>query len=102
MKLRVSPGVIGGSSVKIVLPDASGLRAVQNSTVKVKVLIDQTGAVRCAIGVEGDSALYQRSSNAALASSFMPYVLNGEPVVVESAVYFHYNRGKVTVAFSEK
>jgi hypothetical protein len=99
-KIRVSPGVIEGLVLKKTMPEAVDLRPVRNSNVKVKVMIDETGTVQCAAGIEGDSSLYERSIQAAREWKFRPYILNGQPIVVESAFYFHFNKGKVSAKFS--
>lgn len=100
VKIRVSPGVIQGLVLKKAMPEAADLRSARDSDVKVKVMIDESGAVQCAAGIEGDSALYERSIKAAREWKFKPYVLNGQPIVVESAFYFHFNKGKVSAKFS--
>jgi hypothetical protein len=98
-KLRVSSGVIQGLILKQALPDAADLRSIRNSDVKVKLLIDQTGTVQCAAGIDGEPSLYDRSAKAAKEWKFRPYLLNGNPVILESALYFHYHKGKATTKF---
>ncbi|HEY2496370.1 MAG TPA: energy transducer TonB [Candidatus Angelobacter sp.] len=100
-KIRVSPGVIEGLLLKRALPDAAHIDPSKSSDIKVKIMIDDTGAVKCAAGVEGDPELYERSTKAAEEWKFRPYTLNGNPIVVESALYFHYRNGKVKGNFSD-
>lgn len=98
-KIRVSPGVVQGVVLKKVIPDASDLKSLKNSDVKTTFEIDETGAVAFAQGTEGDPALYDRCINAIKEWRFRPYLLNGHPIIVESYVYFHFNKGKASVLF---
>lgn len=97
-KIRVSPGVIQGLVLKQSVP-ASAAKSVKNADAKIKILIDDAGSVLCATGVEGDPAFYDRSTDAAKLWKFKPYVLNGRPISVESAIYFRFNKGKVKAKF---
>ncbi|MGZ7057546.1 MAG: energy transducer TonB [Candidatus Angelobacter sp.] len=99
-KMRVSQGVIEGLVKHKALPDASDLRSIKDADVKVKIVIDESGAVACAEGVEGDPVLYPRSVGAARNWKFQPYLLNGKPVVLESSFGFRYDKGKVRATFS--
>jgi Gram-negative bacterial TonB protein C-terminal len=101
-RLRVAPKLIGGSSTKTALPDAADMDPSQDFNVKVKVLVDKAGVVRCAVGVDGAPELYERCARTARQWKFQPYFLNGEPIAVESAIYFHFSRGKVEVNFPAK
>jgi Gram-negative bacterial TonB protein C-terminal len=99
MTIRVSAGVIRGLVEQKALPDAADLKSVKNADVRVKVRIDESGNVACAMGDDGDTALFERSETAAKAWKFKPYILNGKPVIVESVFYFHFNKGKVVGKF---
>ncbi len=99
-KMRVSQGVIAGLVKHKAFPDISDLHSNKSADVKVKILIDESGSVACAEGVEGDPALYPRSTEAARNWKFKPYLLNGMPVVLESSFGLHYDRGKVHATFS--
>jgi hypothetical protein len=100
IKIRLAPGVISGLVLEKALPDAADLDPSKDFDVKVKVMIDETGTVKCATGIEGDPELYERSTKTAQQWKFRPYILNGKPVVMESAFYFHYSKGKVEGKFS--
>jgi TonB-like protein len=99
IKIRVSPGVVQGLVLKTVVPDATDLKSVKDSDVKVVFEIGQDGKVDAAKGVEGDPALFERSTTAVREWQFRPYVLNGEPIYVESYITFHFNKGKVSIKF---
>jgi Gram-negative bacterial TonB protein C-terminal len=99
-KIRVSPGVVGGLLLERALPDTADIDPTKDFDIKVKVMIDETGTVKCAAGIEGDPQLYERSTKAAEEWKFKPYILNGNPIVVESAIFFHYRKGKVKGGFS--
>lgn len=102
MKITVAPGVESGLILKKALPDAADMDPSRKFDIKVKVMIDETGTVQCAAGVEGDQELYERSTRTAKQWQFKPYILNGKPVIVESAFYFHYSKGRVEGNFSAK
>jgi Gram-negative bacterial TonB protein C-terminal len=100
IKIRLAPGVISGLVLKKALPDAADMDPSRAFDIKVQVMIDETGTVKCAAGIEGDQELYERSTRTAQQWKFRPYILNGKPVVAESAFYFHYSKGKVEGKFS--
>jgi hypothetical protein len=99
-RLIIAPGVMQGLLLKKTLPDAADMDPSKDFTIKVMVIIDETGAVKCATGIEGASELYERSARTAQQWKFKPYFLNGKPVVVKSAVYFHFSSGRVEGNFS--
>jgi protein TonB len=94
-KVRVSTGVTEALIEKAYAPVTSDLDKKLKSTVVVVAIIDKTGVVRCAEAVRGDPSLFQRSSEAALKWRFKPYVLNGEPVVVDTQIEFDFSKRKV-------
>jgi outer membrane biosynthesis protein TonB len=100
VKIRVSSGVIQGLVLSKSVPDAADLKSIKNSEVKVVFEIDESGKVGWAAAKEGSSALFERCTNAIRNWQFKPYLLNGQPVFVESYVYFHFNKGKASVSFS--
>jgi TonB-like protein len=100
IKIRLAPAVISGLVLKEALPDAADMDPSRDFNIKVKVMIDETGTVKCAAGIEGDQELYERSTRTAQQWKFKPYIVNGKPLVVESAFYFHYSKGKVEGKFS--
>jgi hypothetical protein len=99
-RLIVAPGVMQGLLLKKVLPDAADMDPSKDFTIKVMVIIDETGAVKCAFGIEGGPELYERSARTAQQWKFKPYLLNGRPAAVKSAVYFHFSSGRVEGNFS--
>jgi outer membrane biosynthesis protein TonB len=101
-KIRVAPGVIQGLVQQKAVPDAADLKSLKNGDVRVKIAIDESGNVVCASGQHGDSALFERSVEAARKWKFKPYLLDGKPLIVESAFYFHFSKGKVTAKFCAK
>ncbi|MGH9566767.1 MAG: hypothetical protein ACRD4I_12330, partial [Candidatus Angelobacter sp.] len=82
-----------------VVPNASDLKSDRDSDVRVKITVDQHGSVVCAKGTEGDTALFQRSEEASRRWTFRPYLLNGNPIIVESSFVFHFHKGKASVRF---
>ncbi|MGA2347861.1 MAG: hypothetical protein ABSF93_17760 [Candidatus Sulfotelmatobacter sp.] len=95
--VRVSAGVSAAMAEKKVLPDTSDLKGTKaNSTVVVRILIDKSGVVRCAEGVQGDPGLFQRSQDAAMQWHFKPYLLYGRPLNVATSREFVFKKNKVT------
>ena len=95
-RIRVNVSVTEAMAQKRILPDVSDLRHTKtNSTVVLKVLIGKDGAVRCADPVQGDPSLFQRSVDAAKHWRFQPYLLNGQPIIVDTTIEFVYKKGKV-------
>lgn len=97
--IRVSSGVIQGLVLKKVVPDASDLKSIKNSEVRMAFEIDEAGKVDQPVGVEGDRALFERCAKTLGAWRFKPYLLNGHPIRVESFVYFYFNKGKAEAKF---
>jgi len=95
--LRVTIGVAETYVEKKILPDVSDLkRKKTNSTVVIKLLIGKDGAVRCSEVVQGDANLRQRSLEAVKQWRFRPYLLSGQPIIVDTEAEFVFKKGKVT------
>jgi Gram-negative bacterial TonB protein C-terminal len=94
--IRVGADVSNRLAQKRVLPEISDLRDRNlDSTVVIAVIVDTKGKVRCANPEQGDPDLIPRSEEAAQKWEFRPYMLNGEPVVVDTHVEFTYRKHKV-------
>ena len=97
-RVRVSTGVLLYLAEKKVLPDVSDLKhSKTKSDVLVRLAVGKGGVVRCAEATEGDTQLWQRSVEAAKQWRFKPYMLNGEPVIVDTGIRFVFRKGKVSV-----
>ena len=95
-RVLVSTNVSAILVEKRVLPDVSDLKGTKtNSTVVVRTLIDKNGDVRCVEGVQGDASLLPRSQAAAMQWHFKPFLLNGQPLVVETTRAFAFKKGRV-------
>jgi hypothetical protein len=94
-RIRVSTGVSEAFVEKQVLPATSDIDKKLKSVVIVRALIDKKGAVRCAEAVEGNPNLFERTTQVALLWRFKPYLLNGQPIIVETPIEFEFSRGKV-------
>jgi len=96
-RIRVNVSVTEAMAQKKILPDVSDLKHTKtDSTVILRVLIGKDGAVRCADPAQGDPSLFQRSADAAKQWRFQPYLLSGQPIIVETTIEFTYKKGKVT------
>ena len=81
------------------MPDASDLKSIKNSDVRILFEISEAGTVDYALGIEGNSRLFERSTKAMRQWQFKPYLVNGHPFRVDSSIYFHFNEGKVEAKF---
>jgi protein TonB len=95
--VRVSVGVAETLVQKKILPDVSDLKRTKtNSTVIIRILIGKDGAVRCADAMQGDADLFARSLEAAKQWRYKPYLLNGQPIIVDTRIEFVFKKGNVT------
>jgi hypothetical protein len=96
--IRVSDGVMNKLADTKVLPDVSDLKGKDlDSVVVVQILVGTDGSVRCFRIQEGDGSLSRRSLDAAQKWHYKPYILNGQPVNVETRIRFKYAGDKVEV-----
>jgi hypothetical protein len=96
-RVRVGTVVVAGFVEKKVLPDVSDLKDKKtNSTVVFKTLIGKDGTVRCADAVKGDTNLVPRSREALKQWRFRPYLLNGQPIMVDTEILFIFKEDTVT------
>jgi protein TonB len=96
-RVRVNVSVTEAMAQKKILPDASDLRHTKtDSTIILRTLIGKDGSVRCADPMQGEKDLFQRSIDAAKQWQFQPYLLNGQPIAVETTIEFVFKKGKVT------
>jgi outer membrane biosynthesis protein TonB len=81
-----------------VSPDIADLNGRKlNAEVAVEVIVSKTGSVTKARAFKGDSSLFRRSEQAALKWHYKPYLLNGEPVNVDTTLEFHFRKDKVEI-----
>ncbi|HET9281914.1 MAG TPA: energy transducer TonB [Candidatus Angelobacter sp.] len=97
--VRLSPKVAERFVLKEVMPDASDLKSTESSEVRIVFEISETGTVDWAAGIEGNRALFERSTKAIRQWQFKPYLVNGRPIRVDSSIYFHFSKGKVQARF---
>ena len=99
LKIRVSSGISRGNLLKTRPYVDENLRVhfPAKSTAKVGVFIDTDGKVVCALFQEGHPLLASASLEAVRQLKYRPYILNGKPVAVETAVVFNYSKGEFKV-----
>lgn len=95
MVIRVSRGVAQGNVIEKVPPTVDPNSISSDQQVLVQILIDKTGAVACArllnvVGFSADDILRVKSLEAAQQWKFKPYLLNGNPVHVETDLLFAF------------
>ncbi len=68
-----------------VIPDTL-MRARISATVVVLLVIDKNGNVSCPLVISGPQMLQQTTLDAIRKYKYKPYLLNGDPVAVETTV----------------
>jgi TonB family protein len=87
-RVRVSSGVMAGQKLSGGMPNfclIAGQERV-NGTVSLHVVVDRTGSVSEADVTSGAAVLRQAATEAVRGWMFKPYLLNGDPVEVETTV----------------
>jgi tetratricopeptide (TPR) repeat protein len=86
------PEVVDGKAISLPAPaypsEAKGERA--SGTVKVQVIIDETGKVMFACAVTGHKLLLLSSEQAAMQARFSPTLVGGAPVKVAGVITYNY------------
>ena len=95
--VHVAAGAIAGSVVfrvnPIYPPDAKANR-IQGAVV-IEVIIGKDGAIQNINSVTGPEILQQSALDAIRQWIYKPYVLNGQPVEVQSTITINYNLGPI-------
>lgn len=94
-RIRVSSGVIAANRISGSYPDVCKIGRDQGVTgsVVLHVVIDKSGRVAEATAVSGPEVLRQPWVDAVQAWLYKPYLLNGEPVEVDTIVTVNINCG---------
>ena len=97
-RIRVSPGVADKLLLKKVAPRASSSQSKHvegpariQGTVVLHIIIGTTGDVQSAELVTGHPMLVPAAIKAVKQWKYKPYVLNGEPVEVDTRVDMHFD-----------
>jgi periplasmic protein TonB len=91
MTFRVSQGVMEGLRIHYVKPVYPGYMQKQGDVV-VWFWIDKSGAVGDVRAIEGDPMLLQTAMDAVRQWRYTPYLLNGEPVEVETIAVVSFGK----------
>lgn len=90
----ISAGVLNGKALSLPKPEypPDAARVKQGGTVKVQVLIDESGSVVSATGVGGleNVSLRIAAEAAALKATFSPTRLSGQPVKVSGVIVYNF------------
>jgi TonB family protein len=91
-RIRVSAGVIQGLLIKRVMPEYPPEAKEQQiqGVVILQVTIDKEGSVADAKLISGHPMLVQAAIDAVKQWKYRPYLLNGEPLIVESQVKVNF------------
>jgi len=96
-RVRVATAVSALFIEKKVLPDVSDLKGGnKDSTVIIRAIIGKDGVVKCTDVAQGDPDLLPRTLDAVKQWRFKPYLLNRQPVIVETPIEFVFLQDKVT------
>ncbi len=93
--IRISGGVLAGNILSKVPPVyPNGARNARISgTVVMKVTISDQGTVESVEAISGPEELRQAASDAVQQWVYKPYLLNGNPVAVDSTVNVNFSLG---------
>jgi TonB family protein len=90
--VHVSAAVLGSLVESKALPrypEEALTKGIQGNVV-FKIVVDETGKILRAEPEQGDPLLISASTDALRDYRFRPYVLNGNPIGVESQIGFHF------------
>ncbi len=98
-RIRVSTRVMDSLISKRVLPQPpwSNSKGHEKGMVTVAVLVGYDGTVRGTSTVSGDPVLAAVAANAIKQWQYRPYIINGEPVQVESRVMVKFSKNSAEV-----
>lgn len=98
-RIRVSERVLYDMTSKKVLPQPpwSNDKGHEKGEVTVGVLVDYDGKVKSTHVLSGDPVLGDVAENAVKQWQFRPFILNGEPVQMDSRVVLKFNKKHVEV-----
>ncbi len=94
-RLRVSTGISEGMLIQKIEPSYPTIaqRAHVQGTVQLKAIISKSGAIENLQLVSGHPLLVQAAIDAVKQWRYRPYVLNGEPLEVETLVIVNFHLG---------
>ena len=92
-RIRLASGVLNRNAlhkVPPIYPDGARLGHIQG-TVALHILLDQNGKIEELQPVSGPRELQEAALDAVRQWTYKPYILNGNPVPVESLVMINFN-----------
>jgi len=101
-RIRVSEGVLDNIVLKKVLPRPpwSNDKAHEKGVVTISVLVDYDGTLKSTSLISGDPVLADVATHAIKQWQFKPYVVNGEPVRVESRIVMKFSKKRADVVLA--
>lgn len=96
-RIRVSERVLNGMALKRVLPKPpwSKDKGHEEGEVIVGVLVDYDGTVKTTHVMSGDPVLGDVAENAVKQWQFTPFIVQGEPVQMESRIVMNFSKKHV-------
>jgi outer membrane biosynthesis protein TonB len=85
----VDAGVVNGKAVRLPRPSYP-MSGRGGGTIRVQVLIDESGAVRSAGALRGHAALRKAARTAACGARFSPTLILGKPVKVQGVITYYF------------
>ena len=103
-RIRVSERVLDDMALKRVLPKPpwSNEKGHETGEVTVAVLVDYDGKVKSTRVTAGDPVLGDVAGNAVKQWLFKPFILNGEPVQMDSQVVMKFSKKRAEVVIGAR
>jgi len=103
-RIRVSERVLDGLAIKKTLPSppCSKDTAHEKGVVTIAMLVDYDGKVKNASPLSGDPVLADCAIPAVQQWQFKPYLINNNPVQVESRVVMKFSKKRVELIVAER
>jgi hypothetical protein len=103
-RIRVSERVLDNIVLKKVLPQPpwSNDKAHEKGEVTISVLVDYDGTVKSTSLRSGDPILADVATHSIKQWQFKPYVVNDEPVQVESRIVMKFNKKRADVVLGQR
>ncbi len=87
--VAVDGGVVNGKAVSLPSPSYP-MSGRGGGTIRVQVLIDESGTVRSAGALRGHAALRKAARTAACGARFSPTLISGKPVKVRGIITYYF------------
>jgi protein TonB len=103
-RIRVSERVLDANVVHRVLPQPpwSKDKGHEQGVVTIAVMVDYNGTVKSMSAVSGDPVLAEVAMGAVKQWQFRPYIVQGDPLQVESRVVMKFSKKHAEIVLGER